>query len=580
MKVKRYCYIVGGCLAVAVTALACGGDGDTGTGAPRSEGMTSGGGGSAGSEQGTGGGSATGGTEGIAGSRPGGTGGASSGGTAGSETGGTAGSGGASGEQSGGSSGTPSGGSSGTPTGGSSGASAGSGGASGGTAGQGGTGGATGATGGAAGSGGTVVLDPPGPGIACGEETCDEESEMCCVGESDRWCSTSQCSNSARLECDDSADCPGERCCYTNIMESNRIMTFCSSDCGMWLGPQVCKEAGDCDSGETCHAFACGGFDTVMYIDTVPNRNSRPCILLRESYRQGKKVKKRTVANLTDWPDHLVEGLRSLLKGGKPIEDLSGGFDITESRPYGHVAAVLSFIGKLGLDKIIASRRSRVRDLILAMIVARILDPASKLATARGLNSAIATSALGDILRLNSPDEDELYQAMDWLATRQGHIENSLARKHLSDGSLILYDVSSTYFEGRKCPLAKRGHSRDGKKGKLQIVFGLLCNEQGCPVAVEVFPGNTGDPSTLSNQIEKLRTRFGLERVIIVGDRGMITQARIDEELSDTEGLDWISALRAPAIAKLLETKSLQLSLFDETDLAEIEIREYQGKDQ
>lgn len=315
-----------------------------------------------------------------------------------------------------------------------------------------------------------------------------------------------------------------------------------------------------------------------MHIESVPNRNSRPCLLIRESYREGKKVRKRTLANVTNWPRHIVEGLRVLFRGGKAIEDLEAVFDIAQSRPYGHVAAVLASLRKLGLDKMIARKRSRSRDLVVAMIVGRILDPGSKLAMARGLDGDMATSALGDILDLGSVHENELYAAMDWLLPLQETVEKKLCDKHLKDGSLVLYDVTSTYFEGRTCPLAMLGHNRDGKKGKLQIVVGLLCNVEGCPVAVEVFDGNTGDPSTLSAQIDKLRNRFGLKHVIIVADRGLITQARIDQELRNVEGLDWITALRAPAIAKLVDTESLQLSLFDDRDLAEISSPDYPGE--
>ncbi len=315
-----------------------------------------------------------------------------------------------------------------------------------------------------------------------------------------------------------------------------------------------------------------------MHVHIVPNRNARPCLLLRESYREGGKVKKRTLLNLTNWPSELVEGLKVLLKGGKAIEDLKEAFDVGESRPYGHVATVLAVVRKLGLDRIIEPTRDRNRDLIMAMLVARILAPGSKLATARGFDLEYGVSALGRLLDVESADEREMYSAMDWLLARQERIEKKLARMHLADGSLVLYDLTSTYFEGRACPLAKSGYSRDKKKGKLQIVFGLLCAAEGCPIAVEVFEGNTADPSTLSCQIEKLRTRFGLTRVIIVGDRGMITQARIDEELRDVDGLDWISALRGPAIRKLLVAGTLQLSLFDERDLAEIQSPDYPGE--
>lgn len=287
---------------------------------------------------------------------------------------------------------------------------------------------------------------------------------------------------------------------------------------------------------------------------------------------------KHTLANMTKWPEHLIEGIRVLLKGGRAFEDMQQIFDIDQSLPYGHVAAVVKFMRRLGLDKILASSRCRNRDLVTAMIAARILDPGSKLATARGIDSHTAITALNDLVGVESAREDDLYGALDWLALRQASIEKKLARKHLSEGSLVLYDVTSTYFEGRKCPLARLGYPRDKKKGKLQIVFGLLCTSQGCPVAVEVFEGNTADPSTLSCQIEKIRNRFGLNRVVLVGDRGMITQARIDEELRDLVGVDWITALRAPAIAQLIKNKVLQRSLFDTTDLAEIHSPDYPGE--
>jgi len=307
-----------------------------------------------------------------------------------------------------------------------------------------------------------------------------------------------------------------------------------------------------------------------MYIERVPNRSSPPAVLLRESYRQEGKVKKRTLANLSRWPEGLVEGLRTLIKGGVAVGCLEESFEVVRSRPHGHVAAVLGTLRRLRLDRFIAEGDSTEQALCLAMIVARILDPGSKLATARGLDEETRLSSLGEMLGIEAADEDDLYRAMDWLLERQERIEARLARRHLSDKTLVLYDVTSTYFEGRTCPLARLGHNRDGKRGKLQIVFGLLCTAEGCPVAVEVFSGDTGDPSTLSTQIDKIRKRFGLSRVIWVGDRGLLTEARIREELRPVEGLDWISALRAPQIRELVEGGSLQLSLFDNKDLAEI----------
>ena len=234
-----------------------------------------------------------------------------------------------------------------------------------------------------------------------------------------------------------------------------------------------------------------------MYIESVPNRNSPPAVLLRESYRDAGKVKKRTLANLSKWPPALVEGLRVLLKGGTAVSALETAFDIVRARPHGHVAAVLGTLRKLRLERLIAPQRSPERDRVLAMIVARVLDPGSKLATARNLAEATAGDSLAETLALGTVDEDELYAAMDWLLTRQQRIERGLARRHLQDGALVLYDLTSVYLEGRSCPLARRGHSRDGKKGKLQIEFGLLCDAEGRPVAVEVFPGNAADPTTV-----------------------------------------------------------------------------------
>ena len=315
----------------------------------------------------------------------------------------------------------------------------------------------------------------------------------------------------------------------------------------------------------------------VMYIENVPNRNSPPCILLRESYRHGGKVRKRTLANLTQWPPKIVDGLRALIKGGNVALD-GDGFEIERSLPHGHVAAVLGVLRGLGLHKIIAPRRCRQRDLVVAMIVARIIDPRSKLATARGLSDETAFTSLGEVLGLGEIDENDLYAAMDWLLARQGRIEEALAGRHLHDGTLVLYDLSSSYFEGKTCPLAKRGYSRDGKKGTLQIVYGLLCDVAGRPIAIEVFEGNTGDPATLATQVAKIRDRFGLARVVLVGDRGMITEARIREDLDGVEGFSWITALRGPAIRGLVEAGHLQPSLFDQMDMAEITSPDYPGQ--
>lgn len=312
-----------------------------------------------------------------------------------------------------------------------------------------------------------------------------------------------------------------------------------------------------------------------MYIEIVPNRNSPPALLLREGWREGKKVRKRTLANLTKWPAGLVEGLRLLLRGGTAVPKFDEAFEVVRSRPHGHVAAVLGTLRRVALERLIAPQPSPQRSLVVAMVVARILDPRSKLATARGLGEETRWSTLGELLEAPSADEEALYAAMDWLVPRQPEIEAKLAKRHLEEGALVLYDVSSTYLEGHTCPLAHWGHSRDGKRDKRQIVFGLLCNREGCPVAVEVFKGNTGDPMTLASQLHKLKERFGLSRVVLVGDRGMITEARIREELKPVQGLDWVTALRAPTIRQLVEAGEIQLSLFDERDRAEIQSSEY-----
>lgn len=307
-----------------------------------------------------------------------------------------------------------------------------------------------------------------------------------------------------------------------------------------------------------------------MYVALVPNRSSPPAYLLREGYREDGKVKSRTLANLSHWPLAKIERLRRVLRD----EVLSGaaeGLTMLRSLPHGHVAAVLGMARKIGLDRLLAAGQApaRLATLVLAMVLARVIDPASKLATARQLDAATATSSLGPLLELETVSEQELYAALDWLLSQQSRIESRLAQRHLSQGTLVLYDVSSTYFEGRTCPLARRGYSRDGKRDKLQIIFGLLCASDGCPVAVEVFAGNTGDPSTLAAQVAKLKQRFHLDHVVLVGDRGMITEARV-EALLKPAGLDWITALRAPTIRMLLDQGAFQLSLFDERDLAEV----------
>lgn len=317
-----------------------------------------------------------------------------------------------------------------------------------------------------------------------------------------------------------------------------------------------------------------------MHVDRIPNRTSQPAFLLRETYREDGKVKKRTLANITHWPNGKIEALRRLLRDEYAPHEPRADLKLMRSLPHGHVAAALGMLRKLGLDDLLAQGQrqgARTVALVAALVVARLLDPASKLTTARLLNSTTATSSLGTVLALGKVDEQELYDALDWLLAQQERIEAALARRHLSHGTLVLYDVSSTYFEGRTCELAKFGHNRDGKSGKLQIVFGLLCAKDGCPVAIEVFDGNVADPATLANQVKKLKERFALERVVLVGDRGMITEARIEEVLKPAR-LDWITTLRAPAIRSLAEAGSLQLSLFDERDLATITSMDYPGE--
>lgn len=315
-----------------------------------------------------------------------------------------------------------------------------------------------------------------------------------------------------------------------------------------------------------------------MYVESVPNRNSPPAILLRQCSRRDGKVVKRTLANLSAWPASQVDALRRVLKGESLLAP-SDAFQIQRSAPHGHVAATLGTLRRLGLEPILSRSRCPQRDLVTAMIVARILEPSSKLATARGFHPETATSSLAAVLGLDDAvDETQLYHALDWLLERQQRIENALAKRHLPEGSLVLYDVSSTYFEGRHCPLARFGHSRDERSGNPQIIFGLLTDSEGCPVAVEVFEGNTGDPTTVASQVNKLRQRFQLKQVILVGDRGMLTSARIRQDLKPHEGLQWISALKSIQIQQLVKGGALQLSLFDQQDLAEIQHPSYPGE--
>lgn len=304
--------------------------------------------------------------------------------------------------------------------------------------------------------------------------------------------------------------------------------------------------------------------DVDMYIAEVPNRNSPPAFLLRESYREGGKVKSRTLANLSKLPPEAIEALRRVLKG-ETLVPAHEVFSIVASYHHGHVEAVLLAMKKLGFARLLASRPSRERDLVQAMVVAQILRPDSKLAFTRWWH----TTSLPSSLRVADASEDDLYNAMDWLLGHQGNIERRLAKRHLEDGALALYDLSSSYFEGTTCPLAALGHNRDGKKGKLQVNYGLLTDRRGCPVSVSVFKGNTGDPKTLLPQVERARTEFGLNRLVIVGDRGMITQKQIDV-LRTVEGMEWITALRPEAIKKLVNGGAIQMGLFDERNLFEL----------
>lgn len=309
-----------------------------------------------------------------------------------------------------------------------------------------------------------------------------------------------------------------------------------------------------------------------MYVERIPNRNSPPAILLREAWRENGKIRKRTIANLSDWPEDKIEALRRVLRD-EPVINPQEALVIEASRPHGHVEAILGTIGKIGLDECIFTKRNRQRDLVMAMIVERLIHPCSKLATTRLWNS----STLGDELGVGDADENELYDALDWLLAAQPRIEKKIAHKHLADGGMVLYDVSSSYYEGRSCPLARLGHDRDGKNGLPIIVYGVLTTAEGCPVAIDVYKGNTGDPSTFLDQVDKLRERFGLTRVVLVGDRGMITQPKIDV-LKQTAGAGWITALRTEAIRGLINNGHLQRSLFDRTSLAEIESPDFPGE--
>jgi transposase len=310
-----------------------------------------------------------------------------------------------------------------------------------------------------------------------------------------------------------------------------------------------------------------------MYVEAVPNRGSRPAILLRESIRRGTRILKHTLANISDWPAQKIETLRRLLRD-ETLVSPTDVFTTVRSRPHGHVEAVLGLIRKLGVDRLISSTPSRERDLIVALVAARILYPSSKLATSHILSSCTLAEELG---LGDETDVDELYEALDWLLQRQGRIEKKLARRHLATSSRALYDVSSSFYYGRHCTLAALGHDRDGKRHTPIIVYGLLTDGQGRPVAVSVYPGNTGDPATVPDQVSKLKGDFGLSDVVLVGDRGMLTRAQL-KVLRAYPGLGWISALRSTDIRKLLDDGPLQPSLFDERNLAEIASPNFPGE--
>ena len=309
-----------------------------------------------------------------------------------------------------------------------------------------------------------------------------------------------------------------------------------------------------------------------MYVETVPNRNSPPAILLREGRREGKKVHKRTLANLTHWPKDKIERLRRVLKN-EPLVHPDQLFVIERSLPHGHVELLLEAMRRLKLPALIDPRPSPKRDRVLAMIVQRLLHPASKLATTRLWH----TTTLAEELSLEDTDEDDLYEAMDWLLERQDRIERKLAKRHLAEGDPVLYDVSSSYYEGQTCPLMQFGHNRDGKRDRPIVVYGVLADSMGRPLAVQAYAGNTGDPTTVPDQVEKVRGRFGLQRVVLVGDRGLLTETQINH-LKRHPGLGWVSALRHRQIRRLVESEAVQLSLFDERHLAEVRSPDYPGE--
>lgn len=298
--------------------------------------------------------------------------------------------------------------------------------------------------------------------------------------------------------------------------------------------------------------------------------------LLRHSYREGNQVKSRTVANLSSLPDHLIEVLRLGLKG-EAVGPVAEHMELAFARPHGHVAAVVGTMRELGFDRIFATRKSREKDLAMALVAGRVLHAGSKLSLSGLLAEGTRSSTLGQVLGVEGADENELYAAMDWLVERQGKIEDALAKKHLTNGCLVLYDVSSSYMEGKHCPLARFGYSRDHRRDRMQITYGLLCNSEGCPVAVEVFEGNTNDHQTVANQVQKLKGRFGLDHVVLVGDRGMVSETTIRTELEPL-GLDWVTALKEASVRKLAEARVITPSLFDTGHMAEIQHPDFPGE--
>jgi len=298
--------------------------------------------------------------------------------------------------------------------------------------------------------------------------------------------------------------------------------------------------------------------------------------LLRHSFREEGRVLNRTVANLSMLPDAAVEALRLALRG-EVLAPVAEQIELAEVRPHGHVAAVVGTMRELGFDRIFATRKSREKDLAMALVAGRVLHAGSKLSLSGLLAEGTRSSTLGQVLGVEGADENELYGAMDWLVERQGKIEDALARKHLTNGCLVLYDVSSSYMEGKHCPLARFGYSRDHRRDRMQITYGLLCNAEGCPVAVEVFEGNTNDHQTVANQVQKLKGRFGLKHVVLVGDRGMVSETTIREELEPL-GLDWVTALKEASVRKLAEARVITPSLFDTERMAEIQHPNFPGE--